>query len=109
MEQSRKLTERFKAENPQLARQIEKKLQPAQEAQANSYMNKLSQYQQGLKQNTLSAEDKTTFAKLTKEITQEKQVMNHIKQRDPELAKQIEQIARDIKPLEHSKGLSRGL
>jgi Ti-type conjugative transfer relaxase TraA len=108
MEQSLRLTERFKAANPELARQITGKIVPEHETRANATMQKLSEYQQSLKQNILSTQDKAEFAKVMKEVTQLPLVMNHIKQREPRLARMIEQLAKDQK-LQRSLGPHRGL
>ena len=102
-----KFISKFRASKPEIAREINEKLIPEHEVQALEYVKRFKAYSQTAEK--LKSDEKREFALLTKEIVSSKEIMNHLSNKEPELAKQIKQTFKEQEHiLERSISFGRG-
>lgn len=98
---------KFQATKPEVARRINESLVPEHEKQALAYIKQFKAYSNDPKK--LRSKDREEFALLTKEIVGSKEIMNHISNKEPELAKQIKQTFKEQEHLlKHELSLDMG-
>ena len=96
--------DKFIASKPKIAREINEKLIPEHEKQALEYVKRFKAYSYNLKE--LRSDEKREFAKLTKEIVSSKEIINHLSNKEPELALKIKQT---FKEQEHTLKYKRSI